>query len=324
MGKKVSVILTSYNSNEVYLKKAIKSVLNQSYDKLELIIVNDGSQNDVCDKLIKEFNSNKVLYIKQSNKGLACARNTGIKASTGHYICFIDDDDIWLQNKVKECVNRFEKIEVKDKKIGLVFSQCNVIDEKDYHLGVFGFKVSGNIYEKLLGKNIIGPPSSVMIKRDVLKRVGCFNEIYKYAEDIELWYRITKYYTVYSVNKPLVNYRFRKNSLSKNHCEMAKYTEKALLDELKVNKGSNSKKILSKYYSDFAYLFFSNNDCKSYKKYFNKALSASLKNLFNFKLIFGYVVVLFGENVVKYINRLRGRNDNISNSYNTIIEIKNY
>lgn len=325
MNKLVSTIITSYNSDEKFLIEAIKSVLNQTYNNIEIIIVDDGSTNGVCKKVSSSF-KDKVKYIHQENQGLACARNTGILNSTGYYVCFLDDDDIWVSGKVERQVNKFNEIEKFDNNIGMTFTYSNVIDEEGKLLGKCGFKVKGNIYPKILRGNIIGAPSSVMIKKQVLNDVGVFNPDFRYAEDIELWYRVTKKFTVYSTNEFLINYRWRNNSLSKNLEKMDYYSEKALVSALDLEKGNTlvydyRKQILSDYYRNMAYTYFSGNNAKMYKKTFYKLLKINLRSIFNKKLIFGYLISIFGESSLKTINRLRKREQRLPKQLTEIKEI---
>lgn len=314
----ISVIMTSYNSNEKFLKKAIESVLNQTYSNFELIIVDDGSSNNALNNVISQMNviDYRVKIIKQDNRGLCNARNTGIINSKGKYIAFIDDDDIWKKQKLELCYSYFKKIREVDSRVGMVFSHCEIIDENDKKYGIYGFIVKGNIYSKILGKNIIGPPSSVMISKDVLSDVGMFNSEYIYGEDVELWYRVTEFYNVYSINKPLIQYRYRTNSLSKNYEKMAYYTEKAIKNALDRNCDNllNKSKILSKYYLDFAYLFFSNSNSKMFKKYYYKSISVNKINLINIKLLFGFIISLGGDSVMVKVNNFR-RKDTIPPAY---------
>jgi len=91
--KKVTVIIPTYNM-EKYITGAVDSALNQTYENCEIIVIDDGSTDNTFN-ILKRYN-NKIRYIKQDNKGLACARNVGIKKSIGDYIALLDADDIWL------------------------------------------------------------------------------------------------------------------------------------------------------------------------------------------------------------------------------------
>jgi glycosyltransferase involved in cell wall biosynthesis len=308
--------MTVYNSNEKFLRDAINSVFNQTYKNFEFIIVNDGSNNGIMDFVLNEFKNSSLKIVNQKNSGLCNARNRGIKEAKGKYIAFIDDDDVWIDSKLQECLNYFLEVKKKDSNLGMIFSQSKIIDENDKEYGIFGYKVSGDIYEQILGKNIIGPPSSVFIEKYVFDKVGIFDNKYVYAEDIELWYRLTKEFHVYSIDKPLIKYRYRINSLSKNYRKMGLFTEMALIKALDNDlELENKNKILSKYYIDFAYLYFSNNDIGYFRKYYFNSIKFNFKLIFNIKLTIGIFLSLLGEKKLKKFNELRRSNDVIPPSY---------
>ena len=319
----VSVIMTSYNSDEKFLKQSIQSVLCQKYENYEFIIVDDGSTNNILQKVLRSVDiNNKIKVIYQENKGLCSARNTGICNSRGKFISFIDDDDIWYENKLSDTVIYFNKVQKDDCKLGMVFTQSEIIDEDNNKYGVYGFDAKGDIFHKLLGKNIVGPPSSVLIEKEKLESVGLFNEEFIYAEDIELWYRFAKKYNIYSLDKPLIQYRYRKNSLSKNYKKMGEYTEKALyliLKNCNLSK-SNKSEILTKYYTDFACLFFSNNDIKEFRKYFYKYIKYNNRKVPNIRLSCGFILSLFGIKFIRLFNKIRKNKEIVPVGYLNICD----
>lgn len=304
----ISIIITSYNSNELYLEEAILSVLNQSYKNKEIILVDDGSKNGVAYKLCVKYK--QIKYIFQENHGLASARNTGIKNSHGEYICFLDDDDTWDSDKVFKQVEYFNKMYMKDKYIGLVFTFQNDIDEDGKLIGKTLKKANGNVFDKMLYGNVIGAPSSVMIKKSILNDIGYFNQDYRYAEDIELWYRLTKRYSVYSLEEYLLNYRIRKNSLSKNIEKMNLYCEKAFLAMInnEVSESSideiRSKRIISNYYLKIEMTrSFANNKSTLSKKSYIKAVGYRPIIIFNIKYLLKYIMCFFGDNFLEFYNK---------------------
>jgi glycosyltransferase involved in cell wall biosynthesis len=203
---KVSVILTTYNGEtRGFLSEAIESVLHQTYKDFELIMVDDGS-TDNTQKLCEEYLSDtRVKYINQVNRGVSSARNTGIRASSGDYICFLDDDDAWLPEKVEKQLYYFSSC--KDEKIGLVHTWVDHIDENGDVIGHGKIETAGNIYNKLFEQNVINALSSVMVKSGVFEKVGIFKEHMIHVEDIELWFRVARDFHVYSINEPLTRYR---------------------------------------------------------------------------------------------------------------------
>lgn len=105
--KKVSIITPVYNTKK-YLKGTIESVLNQTYENIEFIIINDGS-TDGSDKVIESFKDKRIKYINQKNMGIGKARNNGLKIMTGDYVCFLDSDDQMEKNAIEVMVKKFEK-----------------------------------------------------------------------------------------------------------------------------------------------------------------------------------------------------------------------
>ncbi len=211
----VSVVVPSYNG-EKYLEEALLSIFGQTYRHYEVIVVDDGSATDAVRRICEKY-KDKIRYIRhQYNKGLSTARNEGIMKSKGKYIAFLDDDDVWLQDKLEKQVAFYEKLESQENRIGLVYSGLCVIDEsgKVLHKGLYSS--AGNNYPKILFFDFVGTPSSVMTKRSVLNQVGFFDDEMRGREDYDMWIRIAKKYPVYSLNEFLTKYRVRRNTLSKN------------------------------------------------------------------------------------------------------------
>ncbi len=121
----VSVILPVYN-NEGTVLQTVDSVLNQSHEGLQLIIVNDGSTDRSVD-LIKSIQDERVIVINQGNKGVSAARNLGFQQATGEYIAFIDADDVWLKTKLEE---ELEVVFRQSEPVALVYSGYYCVDDK--------------------------------------------------------------------------------------------------------------------------------------------------------------------------------------------------
>lgn len=263
--EKVSVILPTYNS-EKYLCDAIESVLNQTYRDLELIIVNDGS-TDGSELIIKAYQSkySNIIYLKQTNKGHAGARNTGIQAATGTYIAFIDSDDIWLPEKLEEQIKEFAL----DSEVGFV--HCNLYGfSEDKKPKVRGLpltenqlkKYSGHIFEEYFFREIVITTTTVLIKKSCIDDVGMFDEnLSRYgSEDRELFLRILWKYRAKYVNRPLALYRNRADSAGQNYEKMIKgqqyvYHKITKLFEMPYSAYRN---VMSKVYQEWAKKFYSN------------------------------------------------------------------
>lgn len=290
MDLKVSVILTTFNGvSRGYLKEAIESVLSQTYKNYELIIVDDGSTDETKDVCREYLDNLRVKYIYQDNKGLAIARNTGILHSSGSFVCFIDDDDVWEREKLQRQIDFF--IKNNNSKIGMIYTAAEYIDEKGKGLGIRYVPAKGDIYKTLLFKgNIITCPSSVMIKKEVLEKVGILKVDMKSLEDLELWFRISQKYHVYSINDDLVKYRLHQNRITASHYKREEFYELLLYYTLLQNeKGINENIIYRNIYQRFAVRHFSLGNYREVRKFYKIASAyASPELSYHFMFLLSY------------------------------------
>lgn len=200
----VSVVIPTYNSAD-FLPATLESVLEQSYPKIEIIVVDDGSKDDTS-AILSPFKT-RVKYIRQENwGGPSRPRNVGISASEGELISFFDSDDLMLPGKIAESVAAFANHPT----LGLVFTNFQGIDEdgqvrkKDFLATYQDFRVdlqgdsessvqvlpARKAYSQLLKANFIGT-SSVMCRKAVLDKVGSFDEKMLNADDVDMWRRVS-------------------------------------------------------------------------------------------------------------------------------------
>lgn len=193
----VSVIIPTYNRGWI-LKEAIDSVLAQSYRNFELIVIDDGS-TDNTPRILDRYRD-ELTVIRQENKGVSAARNTGIQASSGACIALLDSDDLWLEKKLEEQVDFFKKNPEAQicQTEEIWIRKGKRVNPKKRHK-----KPSGMIFEKSLHLCLVSP-SAVMIKRDLLDRTGLFDEELPACEDYDLWLRISCEHPVYTTDSPLV------------------------------------------------------------------------------------------------------------------------
>lgn len=213
-----SVVITTYKRSEK-LSKAIESILKQSYDNFELIIVDDNGKGTLeqieTEKIIKRYlNNKKVKYlIQDENQGANIARNLGISKSLGEYILFLDDDDEFLLNKLE----KFNEVLVRNNKVALIYSGANFIEENKVE---YKFKTFENNKLEILKENYIGSNSFVGVKKEIFEKVGYFQEELKSCQDWDMWIRIIENnYLIYGINEPLVNYYIdinEKNRITNN------------------------------------------------------------------------------------------------------------
>ena len=223
----ISIITPSYNSAG-FITPTINSVIDQSYENWELIIIDDKSKDDTG-KLVEEFaqqNSKITLIRLDQNGGVANARNVGLAAAKGKYIAFLDSDDVWLKDKLAHQVAFME-----EKSLPMSFCSYNKINEE-------GEIISRNIgvptqigYDRLLWHNLIIFSTSMVLKTAMgdlrFKKVG--------HEDWLFWLDLLKKCGYgYGLDEQLVLYRIRKGSISANKFRGMKYTWKLLRESEKI------------------------------------------------------------------------------------------
>ncbi len=207
---KVSAIILTYNRAHL-VTEAIDSVLTQSFKDFELIVVDNCSSDDT-ESAVKSYNDERIRYFKHQNNGLiGVNRNYGIKKSRGEYIAFLDDDDLWLPEKLEKQVGLLDS----NKELGLVYSDTYLI-ENDGHLRKNAYfhhikPFRGNAFNELLRANFI-PMLTVVIRREMLDKVGEFNPRYKICLDYDLCLRIAAVYPIDFIEQPLAKYRIHSDS----------------------------------------------------------------------------------------------------------------
>ncbi|BAY33487.1 family 2 glycosyl transferase [Nostoc carneum NIES-2107] len=223
--KKVSVIIPVYQA-EKYIAATVKSVLNQTYGNLEILIIDDESP-DKSIEICQQFTDPRIKIIYQKNRGLAGARNTGIRHAQGEYLSFLDADDIWLPEKIEKHVNHLEN----KPNVGVSFSRSAFIDETGQPLGIYQMpQLLGITPELVLCRNPIGNGSSAVIRREVFETIkfldnihgiveDCyFDEQFRQSEDVECWFRISvkSNLQLEGIAEPLTLYRVNSGGLSAN------------------------------------------------------------------------------------------------------------
>jgi len=208
MNDLVSVIIPTYNRSH-FLVEAIESVLSQTYPNVELIVVNDGSTDDTETKLAPYMD--KIEYIKKVNGGISSAVNTGLQASKGKYITRLDDDDLFLPEKIAKQVEVFEN----NPDIGLVTSGCFVIDSIGRITSVKNapdFSDYGTFLSLLFDYAIF--QSTVMVLHKCHDKLGFYRK--GIGEDYDMFVRIARYWEIGVVNEPLAKIRRHDGNITRN------------------------------------------------------------------------------------------------------------
>lgn len=208
----VSVVIPSYNA-EKYIEETINSVLAQTFQDLEVVVVDDGSSDRTCE--IVQSYPERVRLIKQTNGGVCRARNRGLSEARGEFVCFLDHDDCWHPEKLALQLPQFGS----DKTVGMVYSGFEWWRPNDNgtfvpsaHLlaqpleaGV-DERFSGWVYHEFL-LDCWALTSTAVIRASALREIGGFDETLPYSEDWDLWIRLSRQYKFIKLKARLVLYR---------------------------------------------------------------------------------------------------------------------
>ncbi len=209
----VSVIMPTYNRAWT-LKDAVDSVLLQDYPNIELVVIDDGSEDNTQELL--ETYKNEITVLRQENKGVSAARNKGIRQSRGEFIALLDSDDAWDKRKIS-CQMEF----FKDHPEALICQtqEIWIRNGKKVNPKVKHKKPSGMIFEPSLDLCLVSP-SAVMMKRQLFDMKGYFNENFLVCEDYDLWLRVSSTLPVFLIDKPYTIKRGgHKDQLSNFHSQ---------------------------------------------------------------------------------------------------------
>lgn len=197
----VSVIVPSYNTAR-YVPEAVNSILNQTYQNLEVHVIDDGS-TDNTREVMQSFTSNpKVIYHYQENRGESGARNTGIRAARGELIALCDADDLWMPRKLELQVPCF-----KDKpEVGVVYTNTVHVDSNNQEIETYQTaRHNGRIAERLFSENFVTGATS-MFRRECFD-TEMYDETLKTCADYDLSLRLSVHYEFYYLDE--VTYRYR-------------------------------------------------------------------------------------------------------------------
>ena len=211
--EKVSVIIPMHNSSK-YILKCINSVVNQTYKYLEIILIDDNSEDNTLE-IVKRINDKRIKLIElKKNVGAARARNKGIELSTGEYICFLDSDDFWVKEKIQKQVDF-----IKDKIF--IYSKYAYYRSNKIHIA----KVPSSLSYSQLIKNCAIFTSTVMLNMNYLTKEDIYMPNIKRGQDYGAWFKILKKIArAYGIDDVLAYYRVGNKSLSSNKLKAMRRT----------------------------------------------------------------------------------------------------
>lgn len=233
----VSVVIPTYN-RPTLLADAVESVLEQTYDRIEIVIVDDGSTTHPETALedaqlpLDGASSTRVVAIRvlnhDVNLGANVARNTGISASQGDYVAFLDDDDYWLSTKIERQVTVLENA---SDDVGIVFTGQRYVDRTETVTDIVRPKTEGDFTANLAQGADFGPFSTVMVRAEVFDRAGYPDEQFPCWQDREWYFRLATEYDYVSIPAPLTVRRFTDSPQISDQYEAKRDTAYPLLIE---------------------------------------------------------------------------------------------
>ena len=227
----ISIVMPAYNAGDT-IRASIQSVLDQTYQKFELIIIDDGSTDATAD-IVRDF-CDAVRFVTQENGGPAVARNHGIELCQYDWVTFLDSDDLWQPHKLERQLQRAQETTA-----AIVYTNVRNFGAGD-RVGEFRNlppMPQGDVFVDLLRDNFV-TLSTVMIRRDVLLDVGGFRPEMTGTEDWDLWLRLAEQGQEFAaISEPLVDYRWLDDSFSRNNDLMTTMRTRTVRQMLQTDRG---------------------------------------------------------------------------------------
>ena len=207
----VSVVLPVFNGAAT-VADTVQSVLAQSFEDLELLVINDGSTDHTLE-VLQLFDDSRLAIHSFDNEGLAASRNRGIRLACGEFVAFIDADDLWTVDKLADQVKALRS----KTDAGLAYSLTDCIDGRGKRIGPASHVAhDGQVYTRLLSRNFIDSGSNPLIRREVFAAVGDYDEQLDAAEDWDFYLRVAHQYPFICVPKAQILYRIHGETMSAN------------------------------------------------------------------------------------------------------------
>lgn len=204
----VTVIITTYKRELELLLQAVKSVKQQTYSDIELIVVDDNGRGNEYQKRNQSVfeNDGDVTYIvNETNSGAQYSRNVGILYAQGDFIAFLDDDDVWIPDKIEKQLVCFD-----DDQVGLVYCNGYFVQDNDFdHLTVYRQGSSEGVvtFDNMLYDDCVGTTTQAIVRKKCFASVGIFDPDMPARQDYEMWIRISRCWQLKCVNEFLFYHR---------------------------------------------------------------------------------------------------------------------
>lgn len=317
----VSIVVPAYNS-EKYIKDTLLSILDQSFQDIEIIVVDDASTDDTA-KVVNAFNSNKIIYIRlpENHGGPSKPRNVGINNANGKYIAFFDSDDLMLPRSIESAVSMLELFP----SVGMIFTDAQKFDNKtgdDYEERFLKYydhfnSIKTNIFDSsfyiidkkqafncLFYENFI-LTCGVTVRREIFEKVGFFDESLTNADDWDMWFRVSQFYNLGYLDRVSFKYRIRGNSISdrgaKNSNNKIRVLHKRLESDLDGDVRDQAHKLIAQNYADMGYSYRCNNQMSLARK--NYVLS--LKERLDWHVVSQWLITFLGYDTINFLRNIK-------------------
>lgn len=279
----VTAVITTYKRSPDTVRRALSSIVSQTYPNLEIYVINDYPNDkqlvaDLGDMIQEYTGKREIHYIVVDKNGGACrARNIALEQAKGKYFACLDDDDEWLPEKISKQVSRAEDSET----LSIVYCNATIRYEESGKeiLKYKNQQSEGNIFYELLGRNYIGSCSYPLMRTEYLKQVGGFNVNMPALQDWELYLRLLKRYPEagYVHDLCAVYYRHEGERISahpENRIRAYETIHQAFLPELEKNQKS-----ASSFYMMGTYFYSMGSDLKKAMEYYKKGVKNDPANI---------------------------------------------
>jgi glycosyltransferase involved in cell wall biosynthesis len=235
---RISVIIPTFNHGE-FVAETLESVFAQTYGDFEVIVVNDGSRDDTESVLRPYIEAQRIRYLRQENQGVAAARNAGLALATGEWIAFLDDDDLWLTDKLEwqvACLEASNAVVV-----GGSCSRFGLTEERkekgDSH------KIEFLATADLFRGNPFGSPGQTLIRKSALEQIGGLDAAIWGVDDLDLWIRLSRIGAVQRVDRVALHYRVHDSNASLDLRRMTQNMEAVILKNIGGFSGAEQKSL---------------------------------------------------------------------------------
>ncbi len=234
----ISVVIPTYN-RQIYLLEALESVFAQSYPNIEIIVVDDGSDDQTVEVLQPLVKTKRLRLLRQNHVGVSAARNLGVDKAQAKYIAFLDSDDLFLPEKLTKQMLLFES----NPHLGFVHSNFSKFDNHGNDLGIRDLtRFRGKVYPWLLQEwSALMALPTILIRKEVYQEVGGLDKSISWGEDIDLYFRVTRYFEIDLIPEVLTRVRVHSGSVSAGKLGSAesfhRVLEKAVSADSNLSKG---------------------------------------------------------------------------------------